>query len=57
MKTGNKYEYEVQGYYSYWECVTTEDDRKQAQERVKEYRENEHGTAFRIVKKRIKYAN
>lgn len=48
-------EYEVQGNYSHgWEAVTTEDTRPEARQRLKEYRENESGTAFRLVKKRVK---
>lgn len=50
-------EYEVQGNYGYghgYECVTTEETRQEARQRLKEYRENEPGTPFRIVKKRVK---
>lgn len=48
-------EYEIQGFYSYgWEVVTTETTRKEAKEQLKCYRENEAGTSFRIVKKRVK---
>lgn len=48
-------EYEVHGLYSMgWEAVTVEDNRSQARERLKEYRENELGTAFKIVKRRVK---
>jgi DNA polymerase IIIc chi subunit len=50
-------EFEIQGLYSgQWESVTSEDSRKEARERLKEYRENERGTAFRLVKKRVKIA-
>lgn len=48
-------EFEVQGYYAGgWECVTTEDTRKEARARLKEYRENEPGTAFRRKTIRVK---
>ena len=47
-------EYQIQGFYTNeWEIVTTEDNFKQAKQRIKEYRENEN-YAFRIVKKRVK---
>ena len=47
-------EYEVQGFYGAlgWEMVTTEETRKQAKERLREYNENEP-YPHRIVKKRI----
>ena len=47
--------YDVEGNYGYgdgWEAVTAEDNRKEARERLKEYRENEPGTPFRIKKHR-----
>jgi hypothetical protein len=45
--------FDVEGFYSGgWECVTCEETRKEAQQRRKEYRENEPGTAFRIRKYR-----
>lgn len=48
-------EYQIQGYYSYgWEEVTAEETRSEGKERLKEYRENEPGTPFRMIKKRIK---
>ena len=48
-------EYEILGLYSgQWEVVTTEDTRKEARERLKEYRENERGTAFTLKKRRVK---
>lgn len=48
-------EYQIQGYYSgQWEMVTTETTWSEAKQQLKCYRENETGTAFRIVKKRIK---
>lgn len=54
----------VQGHYGRaWEEVTTEEwkhgidsGRREALKRVKEYRENEPGTAFRLVLKREKIA-
>lgn len=47
----------VEGHYAHgWEEVTAEDDRKQARERIKEYRENEPGTSFRLRKYREKIA-
>lgn len=46
--------WEVQGYYyGVWEMVTTETSRKEARERIKEYRTNAP-MAYRIVKKREK---
>ena len=46
-----KWEYDIEGYYyGTWEMVTCEDTRPEALERLKEYRENEKGTAFRIRK-------
>lgn len=50
VKPVQRYEYEVQGNYGSWECVTTEDDRKEALARLQEYRDNEKGIAFRVVK-------
>lgn len=48
-------EYQIHGFYSgQWEEVTSEDSFKEAKYRLKEYRENEVGTSFKIVKKRIK---
>ncbi len=48
-------EYQIHGYYcGGWEEVTCEDTRKEARERLKEYRENETGTAFKIVKRRVR---
>lgn len=60
MPTGTTYSlirvtedsYEVQGNYGYgWECVTAETTRKEARERLKEYRANE-SVPFRLVVKR-----
>lgn len=47
-------EYEIQGHYGYgFECVTTEETWRDAKMQIKCYRENEPGTAFRIIKKRV----
>lgn len=46
------YEYEVQGYYGEWECLTTEATSREAYARVCEYRDAESGTSFRV--KRVK---
>ena len=48
-------EWQIQGCYSgQWEEVCSEDNRKEAFQRLKEYRENESGTPFQIKKVRIK---
>ena len=45
--------FDVMGLYSgTWETVTCEETRKEAKERLKEYRENEPATAFKIRKYR-----
>ena len=47
--------YEVQGYYvaGYgWECVCSEDTRRDAMQRLREYRENEPQYSHRLVMKR-----
>jgi hypothetical protein len=47
--------YVVQGNYGYghgWEDLTAEDDRKEARDRLREYRENERGVPFRLIKRR-----
>jgi hypothetical protein len=46
--------YEVQGHYGFhgWECVTAEETRAEAKQRMREYLTNEPGIGFRIVKKR-----
>lgn len=47
------YEYEVQGNYGYgWDMVTTEETRSEAHARLAEYRANERGAAFRVVRVR-----
>ena len=49
-------EFEVQGNYGPpygFELVTCEDTRPEARQRLREYRENEPGVAFRIVCKRV----
>lgn len=48
-------EYTVQGFYNgVWEDVTSEETYSELKARLKEYRENERGTAFRWTKRRIK---
>ena len=45
----------VQGNYGYgqgWEDLTAEDTRKEALVRLREYRENEAGTPFRLIRRR-----
>lgn len=47
----------VQGNYGYghgWEDVTAEDTRKEAVARLREYRENERGVPFRLIRRREK---
>ena len=45
--------FDIEGLYAHgWEPVTCEETRKEARERLKEYRANEPGTAFRIRKYR-----
>jgi len=47
-------EYEVQSNYGQgWECVTTEETRKEAREQLRCYNENEP-YPHRIIKKRVK---
>jgi hypothetical protein len=44
-------EYQIHGYYSgQWEEVTAEETRTEAKARLREYRENEPSTAFKLVK-------
>lgn len=51
-------EYQVHGFYSgTWEEVTCEDNRMEALKRLCEYRANEPGTAFKLVKRRIKLSD
>jgi hypothetical protein len=52
-------EYQVHGYYptSGWEEVTCETTRSEARARLREYRDNEPGRAFKIVKRRIKLSD
>ena len=50
-------EYQIQGYYGNiygWEEVCAEETWSAAKQTLKEYRENERGVSFRIVKKRVK---
>lgn len=45
----------VQGNYGYghgWEDLTAEENRKEARDRLREYRENERGTPFRLIRRR-----
>lgn len=47
--------WEIQGFYhGSWELETTETSRKDAKERIKEYRQNMPSVSHRIVKKREK---
>lgn len=49
-------EYELQGNYGQgWECLTTEERRSEARERLREYRENEGGL-YRIKARRVRIA-
>lgn len=50
-------EWTIQGNYGYghgWEDLCSEDNRKEARERLKEYRDNEPGTPHRIEKRRVR---
>ena len=50
-------EYQIQGYYgdTYgYEEVCSEETWSAAKQTLKDYRENEPGISFRIVKKRVK---
>ena len=50
-------EYIVQGNYNYgdgWEDLTSEVTRKEAKERLKEYRENEAQYPHKLIKRRVK---
>ena len=45
--------FDIEGfYYGSWEAITCEETRNEARERLKEYRENEPGTPFKIRKYR-----
>ena len=45
--------WDIEGNYAYgWEAVCCEDSIKEAKERLKEYRQNEPGVAFRLKKGR-----
>ena len=47
-------EFQIHGHYGYgWEEVTCETDRKTARETLRNYRANEPGTPFKLVKKRV----
>lgn len=50
-------EYQIQGYYGStygWEEVCAEETWNDAKQTLREYRENERGVNFRIIKKCIK---
>jgi len=50
-------EYTVQGNYNYgdgWENLTSETTRKEAKERLKEYRENEPQYSHKLIKRRVR---
>lgn len=48
-------EFDIEGLYCYgWEVVTCEETYSEARARVREYRENEAGTAFRMKKRRVR---
>lgn len=50
-------EWRIMGFYpDGWEELTTETTWKEAKANVKAYRENEPGTRFKVVKKRVKIA-
>ncbi len=47
--------FEVRGDYGYghgFECVTAEESRREALARLREYRQNEPGVPFKLVKTR-----
>lgn len=47
----------VQGNYGYghgWEDLTAADDRKECLRDLRSYRENEAGTPFRVINRRVK---
>lgn len=47
-------EYQIHGLYNDgWEEVTCADNRREALGYLRDYRENEAGTAFKLVKKRV----
>lgn len=48
-------EFTIQGNYGQgWENVITENTYKEARDRLKEYNENEHQYAHKLIKRRIK---
>lgn len=50
-------EFTIQGNYGQgWEDVTAEDNRREARERLKEYRENEPQYPHRLITRRVKVA-
>ena len=51
-------EFDIQGNYGQgYETVTCEETRAEALRRLKEYRENEPGISFRLVRKTIRAAD
>ena len=47
--------FEIQGfYYGEWEMLTTETNKKDAFRALKEYRENQPGTSYKVKKVRVK---
>ena len=47
-------EFEIQGHYGQgWECVTTEETRKEARAQLRVYNDNE-AYPHRIIKKRVR---
>ena len=51
-------EFQIQGNYGYgFEEVASETTLTEAKQRLKEYRDNERGISFKIVKKRVKKCN
>ena len=46
-------EYVVQGYYGRWEDLTASDSYQDAKDDLKAYRENERGTSFRLVERKV----
>lgn len=53
-----KDEFCIMGNYGQgFEEVCAEDNRTEAKQRLKEYRENERGIEFKLVKKRVKIEN
>jgi len=50
-------EYTIQGNYGYghgWEDVAAEETRKEGLARLKEYRANDSGNLYRMIKRRVR---